>query len=530
MSDGPSLSPHEFTDLSKAFLDPLEKKVTQLVANHAKKTLLEAWQNIKRILSTSSEIFFRRDMGERYFSDENWIWGLMLWSMASLVSCFLVCPLLAHFFLPPVACTPYYWFISLVAWLVAYLQYRWGMDNRAALEKYRSLGTAYHSRSQGICRWGPHHSTAIVIMALVLLVFDPCAFVLFWISRGITEKLAAEQRAAIWSSYFDELDRRIEQEFLDKALLGECDIEITHLREQLPARLNEDLRRNVAAACAGKPIKIIGRPRVDDPNCENIDPAAASSIRHGNSQPDTAAKREEDVARGGAQAGPVGVSTSAPKRVSPDESAATHKQVLDEFQKSRKELIRDLRKGTIRYVMIHVAMFVVILAIVFPYGIWKYFKSHPELTRFHSQVVNARPTVDALGKPFTKDRATMISQIDTLLDQQSKAIDLFRSNCDTEITGNADGITKLPAVYQGILGAKNAGLKQDADRELEANAGWLERMTASRQMENDHPDLPPQALLTNVQVDSQRMDKERAQILAGIAAMKAGISNAIANP
>jgi hypothetical protein len=88
----------------------------------------------------------------------------------------------------------------------------------------------------------------------------------------------------------------------------------------------------------------------------------------------------------------------------------------------------------------------------------------------------------------------------------------------------------LPRITRFILGAKNAGLKQDADRELEANVEWLERMTASRQMENDHPDLPPQALLTNVQVDSQRMDKERAQILAGIAALKVGISNAIANP
>jgi len=64
-------------------------------------------------------------------------------------------------------------------------------------------------------------------IVIVLLLFDLPAGVLFIISCGMSFKLAGEQQAAIYARYLDALDAKIEQEYLEQAILGKCPAEIT---------------------------------------------------------------------------------------------------------------------------------------------------------------------------------------------------------------------------------------------------------------------------------------------------------------
>jgi hypothetical protein len=78
-------------------------------------------------------------------------------------------------------------------------------------------------------------------------------------SCGMSAKLAAEQQAAIYARYLDALDAKIEQEYLEDAILGQCPTEITQLAKPLPPDMNPELRTNIAAAAVGKPAKIVAK-------------------------------------------------------------------------------------------------------------------------------------------------------------------------------------------------------------------------------------------------------------------------------
>jgi len=85
------------------------------------------------------------------------------------------------------------------------------------------------------------------------------SLILFVISMGMSSKIAGEQQAAIYSRHLDALDAKIEQEYLENAILGKCPAEITQLTRPLPAHMNNDLRQNIAAAAVEKPVNILAR-------------------------------------------------------------------------------------------------------------------------------------------------------------------------------------------------------------------------------------------------------------------------------
>jgi hypothetical protein len=114
--------------------------------------------------------------------------------------------------------------------------------------------------SRGTLRWGNDTWIVFVVIAAVLLLFNFFTFVLFVASYAMSAKISAEQQAAIYSRYLDSLDQKIEQEFLENAILGKCPTEITYLTKPLPADMNPELRNNIAAAAVGKPVKIVAQP------------------------------------------------------------------------------------------------------------------------------------------------------------------------------------------------------------------------------------------------------------------------------
>ena len=90
-------------------------------------------------------------------------------------------------------------------------------------------------------------------------MFDMPAGILFAVSCAVSAKLASEQEAAIYARYLDALDQKIEQEYLESAILGKSPTEITQLTKPLPAHMNADLRNNIAAAAVGRSVKIVAK-------------------------------------------------------------------------------------------------------------------------------------------------------------------------------------------------------------------------------------------------------------------------------
>jgi hypothetical protein len=236
------------------------------LSNFTKKTATTFFGKFKRQLSTASEPFFRKEMGERYFGGENLVGGAAIWFG---VTCFVLMfpsfrstttPIFNLMGLYGIGQLFHHWMtVFLVGGALVFFHVKFGMESLAAMRKYRAEGTAYHTQSRGIPRWGRNNIYAGIAIALVLFVFIPPAGLLFVISCAASAKLASEQEAAIYSRYLDALDQKIEQEYLENAILGKCPTEITQLRKPLPLDMNSELRNNIAAAAVGKPVKIVAK-------------------------------------------------------------------------------------------------------------------------------------------------------------------------------------------------------------------------------------------------------------------------------
>jgi hypothetical protein len=256
----------------------------------AKKAAASLWAKFKRNLSTASEPVLRKNMGERYLSGEAHGGGASLWFLATAIAlavpevrsgAAMLCeminlPGVGHFF-------GFWLFTLLVGGAFQYLHFIFGRESRALMEVYRATGIAYHTQSRGIPRWGADQRFVTIGIAAALLLFDFPAGILFIASCAFSAKLSGEQQAAIRSRYLDALDQKIESEYLEDAILGKCPTEITQLHQPLSSTLNEDLRKNIAAAAVGKPVKIVakgpksGAPAAaENPAARNDSPAGVS--------------------------------------------------------------------------------------------------------------------------------------------------------------------------------------------------------------------------------------------------------------
>lgn len=249
---------NDMGDLMQAIGGPIQKAATKMAMKAATQYLSNLWNNFKRFLATASDPFFRRDMGERYFGNENLFGGLVVWIVGTAASSVF------YFFfglfsqsgpLIMMAC----W--STGAALVG-VHFAFGTESLSKMAKYRADGIAYHSRSRGVPRFPSPQITLMVVigMALLLLIFNFVSFLFFIVSCVMSAKLAAEQDAAIYARYLDALDAKIEQEYLEQAILGRCPVEITQLSRPLPTTMKPDLRENIAAAAVGKPVTIVTQP------------------------------------------------------------------------------------------------------------------------------------------------------------------------------------------------------------------------------------------------------------------------------
>jgi hypothetical protein len=252
-------------DLEELFEKP-HAMINNAIAALGKKTAATLFGSLKIALSTAGDPLLRKNMGERYLSGGHYVGGSAIWVGSTLLAlaspslrsaAAIVCNMTnsyraASFFASG-------WFTLLVGGALVLLHNKYCVENLRLMARYRAEGTAYHTQSRGIPRWGGDSILVGMGITAALFLFDLPAGVLFVISCSMSAKLAAEQQAAIHSRYLDALDAKIEQEYLEEAILGQCPTEITQLCKPLPTNMNSDLRKNIAAAAMGKPVKIIAK-------------------------------------------------------------------------------------------------------------------------------------------------------------------------------------------------------------------------------------------------------------------------------
>ena len=155
-----------------------------------------------------------------------------------------------------------------------------GSESIQHAQQCRNAGKPFHSRSRGVERWGS--MTPLVILGIsVILLVNPVTLVAWIAALAFASKLAGEQQAAIFSRYLDAVDQKIENEHLEAAILGEFPIEQTFLHKALSSNIPAELRKDMAAAAVGKPVKFMARaPQAKTqpgPSTANVRPEPSSS-------------------------------------------------------------------------------------------------------------------------------------------------------------------------------------------------------------------------------------------------------------
>ena len=242
------------------------------VNNFNKQAAGAALNWFKRSLGTLTEPFFRKSMGERYYTYQTFSSGIILWLGTGLIvlgfadsmslGAVLYRPSqlfgLAKMFHKPA-------FAVLTGVIMAVSQAVLGWQSLQLMAKYRYDGVAYHTRSRGISRWGGAEILVFIGMAGILLMFNLFVGALFIAGYMMNSKLKAEQDAAIMSRYQDAMDAHIEEEYLQDAALGKCPSEITYLNKPLSNALNPEVRKNIAASLVGKPVSGLAMHRTPRP-------------------------------------------------------------------------------------------------------------------------------------------------------------------------------------------------------------------------------------------------------------------------
>lgn len=256
-------------DALVGLFDKPNKMFENALSSLTKKTASTAWGKFKKQLATASEPIFRKDMGERYLSSANLYGGCLIWALTTLAAlsspslrspAFIVSKMMEwDNWAQMVQSWPFACITLAIGGALTFFNFTFGIESVMLMRRYRDAGTAYHSMSRGTPRWGEVQVFVMIFITLALFLFDMPAGILFFVSICMSGKLAMEQQEAIYNRYLDALDTKIEQEYLEDAILGQCPTQITQLTHPLPPDLNSDLRTNIAAAAVGKPIKMMAQ-------------------------------------------------------------------------------------------------------------------------------------------------------------------------------------------------------------------------------------------------------------------------------
>ncbi len=214
-------------------------------------------------IASASEVFFRKNMGERYFDSNSVGVGVFLWFFATLLSSF--CGVLGAKILGVIGLGPlakildhgnlFSVFLGLLV-ITAFIGL--AISEKSKASRRRNSPIPRHSMTRGESRIkdpGTEILTKIAASVVLLAFAMPLGCVLV-LSLCFCRLLIIKQDEAIYSRYLDAIDSKIEAEQLETALLGNTPLENTYLYKPLDKDMPLDLRVNVAAAAGNSVVNV----------------------------------------------------------------------------------------------------------------------------------------------------------------------------------------------------------------------------------------------------------------------------------
>lgn len=248
------------------FGSAVEAKINGAIASGARHLSQLMISAAKQMLAAGTDPFFRREMGDRYFTAGSIQLGYGLWFVTGIASVFLWIVLgmavrtIRNALIFQIPIMPVV--AGITSLVILSIFRKCAFENLAHVAEFRSEGKPYHSRSYGVARWEPavEHSLHVV-GGLALLALAPISGIAFFISRSMGNSLIAQQQAAFYERYIDAMDAKLDGELLQNALLGKCPPELTFIYKPLPETKNPQVREDVAASVVGKAIVVAQGPK-----------------------------------------------------------------------------------------------------------------------------------------------------------------------------------------------------------------------------------------------------------------------------
>ncbi len=524
---------------------PGGEAVQKAINDFNKKAAGALWGKFKRIMATASEPFFRRDLGERYFTAEVAFGATLIWLTATILSC-KTGPLLVPFFegmhfngLAGIFDHQIFPAVGGTIFIIAYL--RGCIQNFNRIGQFRNEGKLYHTMSRGQSRWEGDRYFLLIAVLIALFIFVPVLCIMVIISHSISAKLAAEQQAAIYSSYLDALDKKIEEEFMEDALLGECAPEITYLSKELPRDLNPELRNNIAAAAVGKPVSIVAQGPRKRKNTTGGQP--------NQTQAETSAAEARET--------PVATSSKAAFE---GQGEIITNYVFSLLKSKRFWLVvlavlivvtinswgipfyRSLRSQRNQQALSPVARpkpalpLKVIAAPATaasdsaiqnaPQPAAPVVTTAPKLEAVSVQVDSAAQMQAALELQKRQQKEKIIQQITSTLANQTKILNTFKSDCESRLGTNTTKLASVTSSHRRPLLKENDRYREALRTLVDSQDNLLIRNLDSLQSLSTDPQSDPQKLSDQLQTSVMQMEQERQQIAAALNNLDSDIASA----
>jgi len=212
-------------------------------------------------IAAATAPFYRKNLGERYFTEFSLTIGIVLWAAAGLLarsSGSYAITLLYNHGLPQLGESLYnHGFISWGSGIIMLSFGFLGAQNIRAVRARQVGGAVWHSMSRGESIFGREDRTRDAVYTLiaiaVLFLLAPALAGFFALSRILTYVLIVKEQRVIYSRFLDLQDAQIESSYREVALRdGPAPTQTGGIYGPLPGRFKGEPRANIARVVVGR--------------------------------------------------------------------------------------------------------------------------------------------------------------------------------------------------------------------------------------------------------------------------------------
>jgi len=250
-----------------------------------------------RPLATCTQVVFRKNLGERYFSVTTMIYAFFLWCIPSFLfdaSSFLRWNLLEYFGWNTFGM----WLANhssktIIGFTVGLLFWICASNNLSQARQRQMQGIPWYSMSRGESRLGSEdqvlNGMASIGLGILLFLFAPSYGVLYFASRFAGYVLFIKEQQMNYARYLDEMDAKILSGHFETALIGQQQPRQTQgLYCPLPSQIKGERRVAVAKVSATVLTRSAARTHHQDENTDNANQSTPAASLEPNPQPPAA--------------------------------------------------------------------------------------------------------------------------------------------------------------------------------------------------------------------------------------------------